>query len=271
MIRLGLIGDNILPSLAPALHRAAGRLVGLEISYDLLIPRELDKSFERIFDDSRAGGMRGLNITYPYKQIAVPKVDIDDPLLIRLGAINTAVFEHGRARGYNTDYSGFIAAYRSAFAGADPGPTAVVGAGGAGSAVAFGLAALGTPELVIIDKDPDKAAHLAGLLRQSGPKASAREHADALIRDMDGVVNCTPLGMVGYPGSPIAADLLGPQRWAFEAIYTPRETEFGAAAAAAGLHVIKGYELFIHQGRDAFRLFTGLTVDEADLRAALPA
>lgn len=269
MIRLGLIGDNIKPSRAPKLHREAGRLTGLDISYDLLIPAELGKAFDHLFDECRASGMRGLNITYPYKQVAVTEAEIDDPLVRQLGAINTVVFEDGHARGYNTDHSGFMAAYRAAFADSNPGPTAIVGAGGAGSAVAFGLAALGAPELTIIDLDIDKARHLAKALMRPGLKATVRETADAGILSVQGVVNCTPLGMVGHPGSPISKSLLGPQRWAFEAIYTPRETEFSRAAQAAGLTIISGYELFIYQGLDAFRLFTGQTVDESALRTAL--
>jgi shikimate dehydrogenase len=269
MIRLGLIGDNIKPSRAPQLHREAGRLVGLDISYDLFIPKELGKSFDQIFEDSRSSGMRGLNITYPYKQVAVARVEIEDPAVRRLEAINTVVFENGRARGYNTDHSGFIAAYRAAFAETSPGPTAIVGAGGAGSAVAFGLAVLGAPELTIIDVDLGKARHLARALARTNLKVTARDRVDDWISSMDGVVNCTPLGMVGHPGSPIDRRLLGSQRWAFEAIYTPRHTEFSLAAAAAGLSVIGGYELFIHQGLDASRLFIGRSVDEAALRAAL--
>ena len=98
---------------------------------------------------------------------------------------------------------------------------------------------------------------------------TVRDAADAEIRAAEGVVNCTPVGMTGYPGSPIDVSLLGPQRWAFEAIYTPGQTEFSLAASAAGLDVVGGYELFIHQGLDAFRLFTGRTVDERALRTAL--
>lgn len=269
MISLGLIGDNIKPSLAPKLHREAGKLTGLDVSYELLIPAELGKSFDRIFADSRADGMRGLNITYPYKQLAAAKVEIDDPLVRRLGAINTVIFEADRARGYNTDHSGFMAAYRSVLADSNPGSTVVVGAGGAGSAVAFGLSALGAPELTIIDEDIAKARRLAEALLRPGLKVAARDTVDERILDAHGLANCTPLGMVGKPGSPIDRALLGPQRWAFEAIYTPRQSEFSRAAEAAGLTVIPGYELFIHQGIDAFRLFTGHTVDEKALRAAL--
>lgn len=268
MIRLGLIGDNIKPSRAPQLHREAGRLAGLEVSYELLIPAELGKDFDQVFEDSRAAGMRGLNITYPYKQAAVARAEIDDPLVRRLGAINTVVFEGGRIRGYNTDHSGFIAAWRATFGAASPGRTAIVGAGGAGRAVAFGLAALGTSELTIVDTDVARAEALA-LALDGLATVKVRDAADADIRAAEGVANCTPVGMVGYPGSPIDVSLLGPQRWAFDAVYTPMQTEFSLAAAAAGLDVIGGYELFIHQGLDAVRLFTGRAVDEQALRAAL--
>ena len=269
MIRLGLIGDNIKPSQAPMLHREAGRLAGLDVSYELLIPAEIGKGFDLLFDDCRESGMRGLNITYPYKQIAVARAKIDDPLVRRLGAINTVIFEDGAARGYNTDHSGFIAAWRAAFGPASPGATVIVGAGGAGRAVAFGLAALGATELTIVDTDAAKAEALKHALGDFAMAVTVRDTADAEIRAAEGVVNCTPVGMTGYPGSPIDVSLLGPQRWAFEAIYTPGQTEFSLAASAAGLDVVGGYELFIHQGLDAFRLFTGRTVDERALRAAL--
>lgn len=269
MIRLGLIGDNIKPSQAPRLHREAGRLAGLDVSYELLIPPELGKGFDAIFNEGRSGGMRGFNITYPYKIAAVVKAEIDDPLVRKLGAINTVVFENGRARGYNTDHSGFIAAWRSAFGEENPGHTVILGAGGAGSAIAFGLAALGAPKLTIVDTDVARAKALANALDGFATEASVRDRADAALGEAQGVANCTPVGMVGKPGSPIDLSLLGPQRWAFEAIYTPRQTEFGRAAAGAGLALLGGYELFIHQGLDAFRLFTGRSVDEAALRAAL--
>jgi len=269
MVRLGLIGDNIKPSQAPRLHREAGRLAGLDVSYELLIPPELGKSFDAVFDESRAAGMRGLNITYPYKIAAAGKTEIDDPLVRRLGAINTVVFEDGRARSYNTDHSGFIAAWRGAFGAADPGHAVILGAGGAGSAVAFGLAALGATKLTIVDTDVARANALADALDGFAPEVVVRDRADAVLSEAEGIANCTPVGMAGKAGSPIDLSLLGSQRWAFEAIYTPMQTEFSSAAEAAGLAVLGGYELFIHQGLDAFRLFTGQSVDEAALRAAL--
>jgi len=66
-IRLGLIGDNIAASRSPALHRLGGRLTGLAVSYDLLRPADLGKTFEEVLTWAEVDGYRGLNITYPYK------------------------------------------------------------------------------------------------------------------------------------------------------------------------------------------------------------
>jgi shikimate dehydrogenase len=259
-VRLGLIGDNIRRSRSPDLHRLAGRLAGLDVSYDLFIPRDLGKDFDAVFDDCRDSGLRGVNITYSYKETAAGRVTIEDPLVRRIGAVNTVVFEADGAKGHNTDYTGFIAAYRQAFGDMAPGKVVMVGAGGVGKAVAFGLIALGAEKLTVVDTQPGKAEALAATVRDAGRgRIAAAFGGDvlAVLPGADGIVNCTPVGMVGYPGSPVPAELLGEQRWAFEAIYTPVETQFKQEAEAAGLTVLSGYELFFHQGIDAFRIFTG--------------
>jgi shikimate dehydrogenase len=75
--------------------------------------------------------------------------------------------------------------------------------------------------------------------------------------------------MVGYGGSVFAAELIAGRRWAFDAVYTPVETPFLKNALGAGLSVMSGYELFFHQGVDAFCVFTGCDVDCNRLREAL--
>ena len=57
--------------------------------------------------------------------------------------------------------------------------------------------------------------------------------------------------------------------WAFDAVYTPVDTQFLNDAAAQGLQIISGYELFIGQGVDAWRLFTDLPLNDDRLRADL--
>ena len=75
-IRLGLIGGNIAASQSPALHRIAGHLCGLDVSYALLTPSLLGKSFDEVFEACERGGFRGVNITYPFKEEVMQRVAI---------------------------------------------------------------------------------------------------------------------------------------------------------------------------------------------------
>lgn len=270
-IRLGLIGDNIAKSQSPRLHRLAGAQNGRRVTYDQLVPAELGKDFDALFADVAAAGYRGVNVTYPYKERAAAKVIVEDPLVRAIGAVNTVVFDDGGPHGFNTDYSGFMAAYRRVRGDAAPGPVLMIGAGGVGKAVAFGLVALGLEDIRIVDRDLPKARALAAALVAARPGLVARTGTEAvtLAAGAAGIINCTPVGMVGYDGTPLARTALTQAAWVFDAVYTPVDTQFLRDAAAEGLQVISGYELFFGQGVDAWAIFTNLPLDEARMRQEL--
>lgn len=271
-IRLGLIGDNIAASHSPRLHQAAGALCGLDVSYELLIPSEHGMDFDQLLAACHDGGFRGVNVTYPYKVRAFDKALPQANTVQRIGACNTLLFADPLI-GHNTDYTGFQRAFRQAFGCRRPGRVAIAGAGGVGKAIAFALADLGASSLAIFDGDQDKAVRLTTAVRADAPGTPTRAAvsiADA-VDGADGFVNATPLGMHGHPGTAIDAHLLPANGWAFDAVYTPVHTEFFEAALRAGLDVMSGYELFLHQGIDAFRIFTGHQPDVDEVRRALMA
>ena len=270
-LRLGLIGDNIAQSSAPRLHRFAGEQHGIDVTYDRLVPKELDETFEQVFARCQNGGYRGINITYPYKERVMPPLRIDDPLVRAMGAANTVIFGEGGSVGYNTDYSGFVEAYRRARPDAETGPVLMIGAGGVGRAVAFGLAALGTTDLRLVDRDIAKAEALAAALQSAATDMKVKVLADPsqAANDAVGLINCTPVGMVGYDGTPLPRTAMQGSEWAFDAVYTPVDTQFLTDAADEGLRIISGWELFLHQGVHAWSLFSDLAVDEAQLREGL--
>lgn len=272
-IRLGLIGDNIAASRTPRLHEMVGAMIGHDVRYDRLVPAALGLDFDAVFDRAQAAGFRGLNVTYPYKERAVARVRVEDPRVRRLGAINTVLFEPGGPVGHNTDYTGFLAAYRKRFGAMDPGPVCLMGAGGVGRAVAFGLAELGCRDLRVVEKDLGRAEAMAAALAAATPglRVSVARDPAEVAPGARGFVNGTPVGMVGYPGTPIAAGLMRGGGWAFDAVYTPTDTQFLADAAGMGLAVMSGWELFFYQGFHCIGLFNGVTLDEATVRAALAA
>jgi shikimate dehydrogenase len=78
-----------------------------------------------------------------------------------------------------------------------------------------------------------------------------------------GVVNATPVGMLGVPGNPVPMGALERRHWVADVIYTPLETELIKAARARGVRVINGAGMCVHQAAEAFALFTGLRPDIA--------
>ncbi|MDF2235734.1 shikimate dehydrogenase [Albimonas sp. CAU 1670] len=270
-LHLGLIGDNIARSRSPLLHQLAGKQNGVKVRYDRLIPRDMGQDFDAVFAACAAGDFRGVNITYPYKEAVTAKLAIPDPLVQAIGAVNTVLFEVDGPQGHNTDHTGFIAAYRGARRDKAPGAVCLIGAGGVGRAIAFALLALEAAEIRLVDRDAAKAETLADDLRRAGPAAAIQVHADAgtAAQGAAGLINCTPIGMVGYGGTPLPAEAMAGAEWAFDAVYTPVDTRFLQDAGAAGLDVISGYELFIWQGVHAWAHFAGLPLDVAALRASL--
>lgn len=273
-IRLGLIGDNIAESRAPELHAIAGRLCGLPVSYELLRPGDCGGTLKTVFGQCRDAGFRGVNVTYPYKERVIGHLAAADPAVAAMGTCNTVLFEPGGPQGFNTDYTGFIAAYRNTFGNAMPGRVALAGAGGVGRAIGFALAYLGADELGLFDLDERKSRALAEAIHAVYGHTPIRIAAtiEEAVGGTDGLVNATPLGMgglAGHGGCPFPRDLVAGRRWAFDAVYTPADTPFVLAARAAGLAAMSGYELFLYQGIHAFHHFTGRNVAEDRLRAEL--
>ncbi|CAM9914925.1 unnamed protein product [Chrysoparadoxa australica] len=270
-LKLGLIGDNIGRSRTPLLHRLVGRQNDMVVQYDRLIPKDMGADFDTVFAHCAVRGYRGINVTYPYKERAASKVTVDDPLVRAIGAVNTVLFEPDGPKGQNTDYTGFMAAYRGVRGDAAPGVCCLIGTGGVGRALAFALVALKAQEIRLVDRDMAKAETLAaelGALGQ-GVRVVAMRDAEQAAKGAEGLLNGTPVGMVGHDGTPLPKAAMAGAGWAFDAVYTPVDTQFLTDAAATGATILSGYELFFYQGVHAWAHFSGLPLDEPALRAAL--
>jgi len=269
------VGKAIGQSRMPRLQRYLAQLHGFDLEYLLhdfehIAAAQPMHYILRLQDE----GCDGLNVTHPFKQAVVPLVSravVPDHAAV--GAYNTLVFREGSILGGNTDYSGFLRAWRYRFGGQLPGRVLLAGAGGVGHAVAHALARLGAEQMLVADLDSGKAAALSTSLQGTAGDVQVIA-ADAIADHMqqcDGLVNCTTLGTLQHPGSPFSAEHTGPQRWAFDAVYTPLHTTFLQQCRKAGLTTLTGFDLWIFQGVDAFNLFTGasISVDEQVIETTL--
>ena len=270
IIKLGLIGDNILSSSAPSFHIRAAQQQGIDLTYELILPKSRGMDFPAALAYAKEAGLRGVNVTLPYKEVAFKHIDNAAPAICQLGAINTICFDGDSMSGFNTDFSGFLLCYRQARGDRPAGDVLLVGAGGVGRSVAFGLLQLGAHKIRLLDKTPDRADQLAAELN-SVIAGIAEPAGSDLPSHLDGVLNCSPAGMYGYDLLPLDETQFPDSfDWAFDAVYQPVETGFKLLATARRAKFISGFELFIHQGVDAFRIFTGLEVNDLEtIRLAL--
>jgi shikimate dehydrogenase len=264
---VGLIGAGIQLSLTPAMQEEEARHHGLRLHYQLidldLTPGSLAQ-LPALLTAARIMGFAGLNITYPCKQAVLPLLDELSTEARAMGAVNTVVIRDGRLVGHNTDGSGWAWGFRRALPDADLRCVVLLGAGGAGSAIAHAVLGLGAAQLRIVDTDRVRAEALAkALTEQHGVRAVAYADAAQALAGASGLIHATPTGMAKIPGLPVDAALLRPELWVSEVVYFPIETELLKTARALGCRTVDGGTMAVGQAVGAFELFTGLLADAA--------
>lgn len=271
---VGLLGQGVGPSLTPEMHEREAARRGLRYAYKAidLRPDQIEPAaLARLIGAAQELGFDGLNVTHPVKQRVLGCLDTISETAAAIGAVNTIVFDEAGSTGHNTDVSGFAAALTSGLIGARVERVVLLGAGGAGAAVAHALAGHGTTELTIVDHDTARATRLADSIRQARGDCLARAAAPAEVADSltraDGLVNATPVGMSQHPGTPIDPDLLDAEHWIADIVYRPLETAFLAAARDRGCRVMSGAGMAVHQAADAFELITHASADRAAMSA----
>lgn len=272
-LKVALIGHGIQLSRTPAMHRSEGEALGLTYTYDLrdaALPPTAP-SIEEMLRGAEADGLRGVNITHPYKQAALEYLDHLSDAAAAVQAVNTVVFRDGKRFGHNTDYWGFSQAFRQGLPNALLSSVVLLGAGGAGGAVAHALCDLGVNKLHIHDVSSDRANALAHALRARGQTVEVVSDLKAAVIHANGIVNATPVGMAAHPGTPIPVELLKPDHWVADIIYFPLETALLAAARSCGCQTLDGSGMAVFQAVRAFELFTGIAPDPARMRATFDA
>jgi len=257
----GLIGNPVEHSLSPPMHEAGYERLGIDARYVTFEPPK-DGAADAI-DAAETLGVSGLNVTIPFKQDVLAAVD-PDPLAERIGAVNTVALTGDRPRGYNTDAVGAVRALHEHDVSLD-GTAVVVGSGGAGRAVSFGLADEGM-DVRIANRTVETAHELADAV----PEATGHglDGLDQLLADADVLVNCTSVGM-DEDATPVPAEALHGDLAVLDAVYSPIETRLLRDAAAAGATTVDGAWMLLFQGAEAFERWTGADAPVDAMNAAL--
>lgn len=269
---LGLIGEGIGQSLSPTLYENEAAHHDILCLYQRVDLDELHLTADALPDLLTAAerfGFQGLNITHPCKQAVIPYLHSLSDEARTIGAVNTVVLRDGQRIGHNTDHYGFTENIKANLKDRAIGHVVQLGAGGAGSAVADAILRLGATSLTLFDQVSDRVEHLVQALQARFPQAKVSVGRDlaGAMRQADGLINATPVGMRTHPGTPLPPALLENRHWFAEIIYFPLETELLRIARQKGCHTIDGIGMVVHQAARAFELYTdGIPADVARMK-----
>jgi shikimate dehydrogenase len=254
---IALIGHPVAHSISPRFQQAALDAMGVDARYEAwdVLPADLAIAVERL----RSADLLGANVTVPHKVEIRRLVDRPDALVERVGAVNTIVRRDGMLHATNTDVAGVLRALEGADVELANQRVVLIGAGGAARAVVVAMRMAGVSALTVANRSRERADALVGL---GGDELS---------------VDVCPLDErdEGFREalSPVPASLFHVEQVAFDLVYVPERTPFLAAAERAGARTVGGLAMLVHQGAEAFRLWTGyeppVDVMFAAARAAL--
>jgi shikimate dehydrogenase len=221
-------------------------------------------------------GFGGVNITVPLKQTAYRGLRKLDESAHLLGAVNTVKFLPGGMKGYNTDGQGFRCAIKEAFGLSLAGLSVfVIGAGGAGRAVAITCATNRAGSIALTDVESSRAGRVAREIRATGYSGDIRLVPDkqeawiAACRNSELVVHATPIGMKKGDKSLLPTRAFHRGQMVFDLVYMYPETALMRTARKAGARVANGLGMLMHQGAASFEIWTGKKPPVKLMRKAL--
>ena len=246
----GIIGNPVEHSMSPAMHNAAYQQLGLNFVYLAFCVGDVEGAIRGM----RALNVRGLSVTVPHKLEVIKYLDEIDSLAGQIGAVNTVVNDHGRLKGYNTDWIGFVRSLE-VHTPIQNKRVVVLGAGGAARALVFGIKRHGG-EVTILNRieEIEMARSLAAEIGCPWGDLSRLEP----VIEADIVVNATSVGMTPlHDSTVIETRHLRREQVVYDVVYNPMETKFLREARQRGCRVVPGYEMLLLQGVAQFELWTG--------------
>jgi shikimate dehydrogenase len=247
-------GNPVAHSLSPRVFNCAFSTAGIDAVYTRLAADTAKEALEV----AKQIGIRGLNVTAPFKENMAALVDTLDPDSREIGAVNGVLFSSGRALGFNTDHQGVTGAFYLHGVKLRGKKVAVLGAGGAGRAAVYALMKAGA-KVRVVNRTFSKAKDLAD---RFGCKAESIEHLAGIVGSVDILVSA-----ISQNESLVKPEWLLPDQVILDANY--RNSRLSEIALRRGCRVVSGTDWLISQAVAAFEIFLGRPIEYAAMKNGL--
>ena len=268
--KYGLVGYPLGHSFSPLMHNAAFKKLDIPGEYHLFQkqPSELEPFLKSLEDE----GIWGLNVTVPYKEKVLELNFIEPDKTARYAkevkAVNTIVRKSDGLKGFNTDVAGFLRHLNKLNFDPLKKKIALLGAGGAGGAIAYAVAKKGAEAIAIFDIDKNKSENVSDRIRKLFPdlKISIADTVEELnINNKNMLINATPVGLKDDDPCLVEEDMLGEDLFVYDLIYNPSSTKLLSLAKSKGLGNSNGLGMLVYQGAFSFIYFTQTHVPYAKI------
>lgn len=255
-----LIGDPVAHSLSPVMHNTLYKQLAQSDwhfkgwSYEAVQCADEEAAIYQIAF-VRTGEYRGMNVTMPWKRLALQQATYIDPAADAAGGANVLVRKGYDLYAYNTDGLGAVGAIaRNGHVNPQGKRAVVFGTGPTSMAIACALANSHAREVIVFSRSFDKADAALRNLRfslgdQTGTwlRPASYDQVERFVPSADIVVDATPCGMTPGDAAVVDVGLLQPNQVVLDTVYAHGETELLAGARAVGACALDGLEMLVEQ------------------------
>ena len=246
MKKFCVIGNPIDHSLSPKLHNFWFKKNKIEAIYEkkLLEEKEIPKLIESI----RKSEINGVNVTVPFKNSVIPFMDSLSSDAKKTNSVNTICKEEDKIIGHNTDIVGFELALRYINYDVKRKKALIIGAGGVSPSIILALKNMGCENIYLTNRTFEKAEKI----KETFKDIFVQKWGD--IPEFDIVINATSLGL-NKENFDLELNKFGNNKFFYDVIYNPNETNFLKEAKLNGNKVENGRMMFIYQAHQSFALW----------------
>lgn len=242
-----VIGNPIDHSLSPKLHNYWIKKNKLNSIYGKLEINE--KEIGELCDNLKEGKLDGLNITVPFKKTVIPYVDVLSGDALRTNSINTLSVNNGNLVGHNTDIDGFELSIKKLKYDISNKTIIILGAGGVAPSIIYALKKMKASNIILSNRTKEKAEELKNLYKD----IDILKWGD--LTEFDMIINATSIGLKENENFKIDFSKVGNNKFFYDVIYKPHETNFFRAGNQEGNTFENGLSMFLHQAQKAFNIW----------------
>lgn len=250
----GVVGEKLSHSLSPRINNRIFDLLKIEGGYKLFeIPKD---DIWKLGDSMKLLGIKGVNVTIPYKQEVMNQIDFIAPEAKKIGAVNTILLRDDKLYGYNSDYFGFGSMLEANGINVRNKIAVVLGAGGAAKAVIAYLFDNGVKDLYLVSRDKTSKVEIDERVKRI-------DYSDLTKISGEVLVNTTPVGM--YPNigkSPVPEKIINKFDALIDLIYNPEWTEFLKLGNNLGKKTCGGLYMLVGQAIKSQEIWQNREIDK---------